>query len=98
MTQESFPFAGRVVKIELLKSLHYFIDHHNGIALWNRTAVKSSVGSRRCNMADNRLGFEMQQLLQMVAILKLRDSIHGVPGSRQLKMRNESVDATLLLR
>src|SRR3954469_18930931 len=33
----------------------FFIDHHNGIALWNQTEVKSSVGSRRCNMVDNRL-------------------------------------------
>ena len=43
MTQLSLPITCRVVKLELLKSLHYFIHHHNSIAMWNWAAVKSSV-------------------------------------------------------
>jgi hypothetical protein len=42
-----------VVKLELLKSLRYFIHLNRSIAMWNRTAVKISVGSRRCNRADS---------------------------------------------
>src|SRR3954465_12469112 len=87
-----FPFSGRVVKLELLISLMYFIDHHNGIALWNRTTVKSSFGSRRSNSADSRLGCEVPELRQKLAILNLRDRIHGVAcGSRQLRLRNNKL-------
>ena len=74
----SLPFIGRVVKLELLKSLRYFIDPHNSIALWNRKAVKSCAGFRRCNRTDIRLDFEVLPLRHKVAILRLRDSIHGV--------------------
>src|SRR3954467_1024358 len=71
----------------------YFIDHHNGIALWNRTTVKSSFGSRRSNSADSRLGCEVPEFRQKLAILSLRDSIHGVAcGSRQLRLRNNKLE------
>src|SRR3954466_2650735 len=86
-----FPLTGRVVKLELLISLMYFIDCHNDIALWNRTTVKSSFGSRRSNRADSRLGCEVPEFRQKLAILNLRDSIYGVAcGSRQLRLRNRS--------
>jgi hypothetical protein len=78
-----------VVKLELLKSLRYFIDHHNSIALWNRKAVKSSAGFRSCNRADSRLDFEVLPLRHKVAILSLRDSIHGVAGSREVRLLKE---------
>ena len=83
------PFTGRVVKLELLKSLHYFIDHHNSITLWNRKAVKICAGFRRCNRADSRLDFEVPPLHHKVAILSLRDSIHGVAGSREVRLLKE---------
>ena len=35
-TQLSLPITCRVVKLKLLKSLRYFVHHHNSIALWNR--------------------------------------------------------------
>src|SRR4051812_15326649 len=88
-----FPITGRVVKLELLISLMYFIDHHNGIALWNRTTVKSSFGWRRSNSVDSRLGYEVPEFRQKLAILNLRDSIHGVAcGSRQLRLRNNRLE------
>ena len=82
------PFTSRVVKLELLKSLRYFIHHHSSIALWNRTAVKSCVGLRRCNRADSRLDFEVLPLHHKLAMLSLRDSIHVIAGrSRQGMLR-----------
>src|SRR3954463_16650894 len=88
-----FPFTGRVVKLKLLISLMYFIDRHNGIALWNRTTVKSSFGSRRSNRADSRLGCEVPEFRQKLAILNLCDSIYGVAcGSRQLRLRNNKLE------
>jgi hypothetical protein len=78
-----------VVKLELLKSLHYFIHRHNSIAMWNRTAVKSSVGLRRCNRADSRLQGEVLPFHHKLAMLSLRDSIHGVARSREVRLLNE---------
>src|SRR5215216_2308905 len=83
------PFTCRVVKLELLKSLCYFIHHHNSVALWNRTAVKRCVGLRRCNRADSRLDFEGLPLRHKLAMLSLRDSIHGVARSREVRLLNE---------
>jgi hypothetical protein len=40
-------------------------------------------------MADSHRGFELHQLLLKVAFLRLRDFIHGVPGSRQIRLRND---------
>src|SRR3989337_126200 len=68
----NIPFTCRVVKLQLLKSLHYFIHHHNSIALWNWTAVISSVSLSRCNRADSRL--ESQFLRCADIMLKL---LHG---------------------
>src|SRR3954469_2493114 len=71
----------------------YFIDHHNGIALWNRTTVKNSFGSRRSNSADSLLGCEVPEFRQKLAILNLRDSIHGVAcGSRKLRLRYNKLE------
>ena len=75
-----------MVKLEVLKSLLYLIDYHNSIALWNRKAVKSCAGFRRCNRADSRLDFAVLQLRHKVARLSLRDSIHGVAGSREVRL------------
>src|SRR5215216_5883339 len=88
-TQLNLPFTCRVVKLELLKSLRYFIHHHNSIAMWNRTAVKSSVVFRRCNRADNRLDFEVLPLRHKLAMLSLCHSIHGVARSREVRLMNE---------
>jgi hypothetical protein len=78
-----------VVKLELLKSLHYFINLNRSIAMWNRTAVKSSVGSRRCNQAESRLHGEVLPFRHKLAMLSLRDSIHGVARSREVRLLNE---------
>ena len=78
-----------MVKLELLKSLRYFIHHQNIIAMWNQTKVKSSVGLRRCNRADNRLDFEVPPLHHKLAMLSLRDNIHGVAMSREVRLLNE---------
>ena len=61
-------------------------------------AVKSSVGLRRCNTADNRLDFEVLPLRHKLAMLSFRDSIHGVARIREVRLLNELVEVTLLLR
>ena len=70
-----------MVKLELLKSLRYFVDHHPSISFWNRPAVKSVVWSSRIKRASSRLDLQIHPLRHKVAILCLRDSIHGIPGS-----------------
>jgi len=75
-----------VVKLELLKSLHYCIHHHNSIAMWNRTTVISSIGLRRCNRADSRLESEVPVFRHKLAMLSLRDSIHGVDRIREVRL------------
>ena len=88
-TQLSLPFTSRVVKLELLKSLRYFIDHHNSIALWNRKAVKSCIEFRREHRAESRLDFEVLPLRHKLALVSLRDSIHGVARIREVRLLNE---------
>jgi hypothetical protein len=78
-----------VVKLELLKSLRYFIHLNRSIAMWNRTAVKSSVGSRRCNKAASSRKGEVMEFHHKLARVRLRDSIHGVARSREVRLLNE---------
>jgi hypothetical protein len=78
-----------VVKIELLKSLNYFIHRRSSIAMWNRTAVKSSVRSTRCNRAESRRKGEVMAFRHKLARLSLRDSIHGVARSHEVRLLNE---------
>ena len=86
--QPSLPFTGRVVKLEVLKSLRYFIHHHPSISFWNRPAVKSCAGFSRINRANSRLDLQIHPLRHKVAILRFRDSIHGIAGrSRQGMLR-----------
>ena len=83
-----FPFTGRVVKLEVLKSLHYFIHHHPSISFRNRPAVKSCAGFIRKNKANSRLNLHINPLRHKVAISRLHDSIHGIAGrSRQDMLR-----------
>ena len=88
-THLSLPITCWAVKVEILKSLRYFIHHHNNIALWNWTAVKSCVRFRRCNRADSRLDFAILLLRHKVAMLSLRDSIDGVARSREVRLLKE---------
>jgi hypothetical protein len=78
-----------VVKLELIKSLHYFIHLNRSIAMWNQTVVKSYVGSRRYNKAESRLQGEVLPFRHKLAILTLCDSIHGVARSREVRLLNE---------
>ena len=88
-TQLSLPFTCRVVKLQLLIYLRYFIHHHNNIALWNRKAVKSCVGFRREHRADNRLGFGLKPFRQRWALVRIRDKIHGVARTHQVRLLNK---------
>ena len=87
-SQPSLPFTGRVVKQEVLKSLRYFIHHHLSISFCSRLAVLSCAGSTRMNRANSRLDLQIHPWRHNVAILRLRDSIHGIAGrSRQDMLR-----------
>ena len=51
--------------------------------------MKSCVGFRRCNRADSRLDFEVLALRHKMAMLGLRDSIHRVARSHEVRLLYE---------
>jgi geranyl-CoA carboxylase alpha subunit len=75
-----------MIKLQAPKSGRYFIHHDNSIAIWNRSVMESCIRSRMVDRAFRHLQAQVSAIRQQHTMFILRDTIHGVAASRDIRL------------